>query len=332
MSLIDIIVGVKNEEMYIKKCIKSLQSQNINDIGIIVVDGLSDDNTREIVEELMKEDKRIKLLINENEIISSGRNIGLKDSKAEFITYIDGHTFVESDWLEILYNSFRKYEKSCKLGCVGSTYAIPEDERDLGTVINFCFNTFFGGFGTSVTQDKEIKRVDTVAFGIYKRSILTELDITYDKEMTHCEDTDFNYKLLKEDYILLKHPKALVYQYKRRNLKEFTKQMYNYGAGRSKLLKKYHRSIKLSVMIPAFFVIYLCILIIVSLIYLIKTLNIQFLLILLIPAIFYLLINTIYTVMCMIKIKEIKAAVAFLVFPLEHIAYGIGFIKNFFKS
>ncbi|WP_414468852.1 glycosyltransferase [Methanobacterium sp. ACI-7] len=328
MTLIDIIVGVKNEEKYIKKCITSLQGQSISDIGIIVIDGLSSDRTREIVKDLMKKDKRIKLLTNENEIISSARNIGLKASNADFIAYIDGHTYVGHDWLKILYNAFLKYEYSCKLGCVGSTYAVPEDESNFGKVIDFCFKTLFGGFGTSVTEDKDIKIVDTVAFGIYRRSVLNEFGITYDEQMTHCEDTDFNYKLLKKEHILLKHPNALVYQYKRSNLKDFSKQMYNYGMGRARLFKKYHLSIKVFVLIPAFFVLYLILLIIFSLFYLLKIISGQILLITFIPAIIYLVVNTLYTLICIEKIKNIKAIIAFLIFPVEHIAYGMGFIKN----
>ena len=52
MSLIDIIVGVKNEEKHIKRCINSLQNQSIFDINIIVVDGGSDDRTPGIVRKI----------------------------------------------------------------------------------------------------------------------------------------------------------------------------------------------------------------------------------------------------------------------------------------
>jgi glycosyltransferase involved in cell wall biosynthesis len=99
MAIIDIIVGVKNEEEHIERCIKSLQKQTIQDINIVVVDGLSDDKTPEIVRELMTLDPRIVLLSNDKEKISSGRNIGLDFSKSEYVAYLDGHTYVQEDWL-----------------------------------------------------------------------------------------------------------------------------------------------------------------------------------------------------------------------------------------
>lgn len=331
MSLIDIIVGVKNEEKHIEKCINSLKKQTMDDIKIIVVDGLSDDKTRDIVEKLMKNDNRIQLLSNEKEIISSGRNIGLKASNADFIAYIDGHTYVREDWLEILYNTYLENEKKCKLGCVGSTYAIPEDERIFGKVIDFSFKTLFGGFGTSYTKDNEIRKVDTVAFALYKRSILDSAGVSYDEEMTHCEDTDFNYKLLKKGYILLKHPKALVYQYKRRNLRDFFRQMFNYGAGRAKFIKKYPESMKMFILVPSILVVYFLFLIIGIILYLIKIISSELMFLIFIPGILYLMVNVFYTLMSIIKFNDMKAAATFLVFPVEHIAYGTGFLRNYIK-
>ena len=68
--------------------------------------------------------------------------------------------------------------------------------------------------------------------------------------MTQCEDTDFNHQLIKKDYILLKHPQAIVYQYRRKNLLEFSKQMIDYGKGRSKLAKKYKETLSPHHLIP----------------------------------------------------------------------------------
>ncbi|MEN6592656.1 MAG: glycosyltransferase, partial [Methanobacterium sp.] len=155
MAVIDIIVGVKNEEEYIERCIRSLLKQTIQDINILAVDGLSDDKTREIVQRLMDEDGRIQLFENEKETISTGRNIGLNASTADYIAYLDGHAFVDEDWLEILYTSFKELEGKYRLGGIGSTYASPEDDTPFGKTVAYCVQTSFGGLGTSFTEEKE---------------------------------------------------------------------------------------------------------------------------------------------------------------------------------
>jgi len=244
MAIIDILVGVKNEEEHIERCIRSLMNQTIRDINILVVDGMSEDRTRDIVSNLMDEDPRIKLLINEGETISSGRNIGLNASTSEYVAYLDGHAYVDEDWLKTLYSSYKECEKKYPLGGIGSTYASPEDDSPFGKTVAYCVQTMFGGLGTSFTEEEEIHPVDTVAFALYKRSTLLDEGIIYDERMTHCEDTDFNHQLVNKGYVLLKHPEAKVYQYRRKNLREFFMQMYKYGEGRYKLANKYRETLK----------------------------------------------------------------------------------------
>ena len=143
MSLIDIIVGVKNEEKYINRCISSLQNQTISDINILVVDGCSDDRTPEIVKKISKTDDRVQLLKNPDEVISSGRNIGLEASDAEYVAYLDGHCYVNEDWLEILYKNFLAHQKKCNLAGVGSTYSSPPDDSSFAKAVAYALQTIF---------------------------------------------------------------------------------------------------------------------------------------------------------------------------------------------
>ena len=328
MAIIDIIVGVKNEEKYIDRCIKSLMKQTIQNINIIVVDGLSNDKTPEIVRKLMDEDSRIKLLTNEKEKISSSRNIGLNYSKSEYVAYLDGHTFVRDDWLEKLYSSFKELEGKCRLAGIGSTYASPSDDTYFGKTVAYCVQTIFGGLGTSFTQEKNIHKVDTVAFALYKRSVLEEEEIKYDEKMTHCEDTDFNYQLIKEGYVLLKHPEALVYQYRRKNIAQFFMQMFKYGEGRYKLVKKYHETLAYYHLIPVFAIIYLLFAFISLILFLINQINNNTFIIIILPILIYLIIDMSYTILIMLKNHSFKHIQALLIFPAIHIGYGIGFLKG----
>ncbi len=328
MSLIDIVVGVKNEEEYIKRCINSLQNQTISDINIMVVDGCSDDKTPEIIRKIMKKDKRVKLFENPDEIISCARNIGLEASNAEYVAYLDGHCYVDEDWLETLYETFLDHEKNYQLAGVGSTYSSPPDDSSFGKSVAYALQTLFGGFGTAFTADDTLVKVDTVAFALYKRSILVQGQISYDENMTQCEDTDFNHQLIKKGYILLKHPKANVYQYRRKNLSQFTQQMINYGEGRCKLAIKYRETLRPHHLIPTLIVIYLIILLIMLILFLMNTINIYQYLLTAIPFIIYLIINLIFTVRIIVGRRSLEHVYTFLIFPAVHVGYGIGFLKG----
>lgn len=328
MSLIDIIVGVKNEEKYIKRCINSLQDQTISDINIIVIDGESDDKTAEIVKKISKTDKRVQLLENPDGVISSARNIGLEVSEAEYVAYLDGHCYVNEDWLEILYNTFLSHEKKCDLAGVGSTYSSPPDDSSFGKSVAYALQTFFGGFGTAFTADNEIVNVDTVAFALYKRSLLEKEQITYDEKMTQCEDTDFNHQLIKKGYLLLKHPKASVYQYRRKNLGQFTRQMIDYGKGRSKLAIKYKETLRLHHLIPVFMVFYLFFILLAIFLFLFNTINSYTFSLITLPLLIYFSIDLIYALTIIIRHKSLKHIYTILIFPAVHVGYGIGFLEG----
>ncbi len=328
MSMIDIIIGVRNEEKHLERCLNSLQNQTITDIQILVIDGRSSDRTRDIVQEKMKEDPRIKLFDNPQIIISSARNIGIKASKAEYIAYLDGHCYVNNDWLEKLLETYQTYEKKCKVGGVGSTYASPDDDTSYGKVVASVLRTPLGGMGTAYSSDKKIEIVESVAFAIYKRSMLEKDEILYDESMTQCEDADFNYKLVKNGYVLLKDPNALVYQYRRPNTSQFFRQMLKYGEGRCNFAFKYRETLNLFHLIPPIFVIYLLITILSFLIFLIYPGNFVLFIITLIPLLIYVLTDIIYTLSIIIQHNSLKGAYATIIFPAIHIGYGIGFLKR----
>lgn len=80
MTKIDVIIGVRNEEKHLERCLTSLQNQNLSDIQILLLMG--DLMTGHVILFRKNEKRsRIKLFDNPQMIISSARNIGIKASK-----------------------------------------------------------------------------------------------------------------------------------------------------------------------------------------------------------------------------------------------------------
>ena len=82
---ISIIITVYNQESYINSIYNCIQNQSLKDIEIIFVDDASVDDSFEQINELMKEDKRIKYIKN---IINKGqfysRYLGIQNAKGEY--------------------------------------------------------------------------------------------------------------------------------------------------------------------------------------------------------------------------------------------------------
>ena len=106
---ISVVIPVFNSSKSIKPTIRSIQNINMPDIEIILVDDYSLDNTVHIIQELQKEDVRIKLIKNEkNKGTLFSRSIGALSSKGEYIMSIDQDDFFINNILKKSYKEAKK--------------------------------------------------------------------------------------------------------------------------------------------------------------------------------------------------------------------------------
>lgn len=106
MPKVSVIIPIYNVEKYLKKCLDSVINQTLKDIEIICINDCSSDNCENIILEYAKKDSRIKIINNEkNSGVGFSRNIGIKESVGEYISFIDADDFVSLDYIEILYNT-----------------------------------------------------------------------------------------------------------------------------------------------------------------------------------------------------------------------------------
>ena len=95
-----------NREQYIKSTIRSIQNQNFSDIQIIIVDDFSTDNSSKYVKEYQKQDPRIVILENkENMGTLYSKSIGVLFSKGQYIHSLDSDDmFCNPNYLSLSYN------------------------------------------------------------------------------------------------------------------------------------------------------------------------------------------------------------------------------------
>lgn len=92
---LSIVIPVYNTEIFIRKCLDSLCSQQVDSdrYEIIIVNDGTKDNSISIVKEFVEKYSNIKLIEQENQGLSVARNTGLKASKGKFVWYFDS-----DDW------------------------------------------------------------------------------------------------------------------------------------------------------------------------------------------------------------------------------------------
>lgn len=109
-DLISVIVPIYNVEKYLKRCVDSIINQTYKNLEIILVDDGSPDNCPKICDEYKKKDNRIKVIHKKNGGLSDARNVAIDIAQGQYLTFIDSDDYVESNYVEILYDTLKKYQ------------------------------------------------------------------------------------------------------------------------------------------------------------------------------------------------------------------------------
>jgi len=111
-----IIIPTYNRADLLLETIRSVQHQTFEDWECIVVDDGSTDNTKSIIEDLIKKDSRIKYVYQENAERSAARNNGIRNSSGEYICFLDSDDHFLSNHLQELKNVIETIEdKTCMI-------------------------------------------------------------------------------------------------------------------------------------------------------------------------------------------------------------------------
>ena len=99
--MISVIMSVYNADKYLRESIESILNQTFTNFEFIIINDASTDNSLKIIEEYKKKDKRIILISNENNAgLASSLNLGIKQSKYDFIARMDADDISEPERLE----------------------------------------------------------------------------------------------------------------------------------------------------------------------------------------------------------------------------------------
>ena len=98
--LVSVLVPICNVERYLRKCLKFLVRQTLEDIEIICIDDGSTDASPQIIAEYAENDARIKVITKPNSGYGDSMNKGLELAQGEYIAIVESDDFIDEDGLE----------------------------------------------------------------------------------------------------------------------------------------------------------------------------------------------------------------------------------------
>ena len=100
--LFSVLVPVYNEETFLKECVESILSQDMNDFEIVLVDDGSSDKSPEICDLYAKDNPNIKVIHKKNEGLFLARKTGIENATGRYLLFLDSDDTFRSDTLSLL--------------------------------------------------------------------------------------------------------------------------------------------------------------------------------------------------------------------------------------
>jgi len=252
--LVSIVLPCRNEARYIERCIVSLQASTYpkDRIEIIVVDGMSDDGTRQLLMRAAAHDSRIVLIENPKLTAPAAMNLGIARAAGAVIMRADAHCEYAPDYIPTLVTALDEHGAD-NVG--GITKVVPGADTDVAQAIAIALshpaavgNSYFR-IGASAPR-----WVDTVPFGCWKRETFQRIGL-FDESLPRNQDDELNMRLRGKGGRILLLPNVVTTYFGRSTLGQLARMFWQYGYYKPLTAMRAGRGLKVRQYVPSVFVL-----------------------------------------------------------------------------
>lgn len=251
--MVTVVMPVRNESEYIERALGAVLAQDYpaEHLQILVVDGRSDDDTRERARRLATTHGReVTIVDNPGRIAPCALNAGLRDARGEIIVRVDGHCEIGPEYVSngVAHLENPAHHDVAGVGGVLDTVGETGTARAIAVAMSSRLGVGGSAFRTS-DPDAPVREVDTVAFPAYRRATLEQAG-PFDEELVRNQDDEYNYRLRKAGYRILLVPDMPVRYFSRATLSSLFRQYRQYGFWKVRVLQKHPRQMSLRQFAP----------------------------------------------------------------------------------
>ena len=314
LPTVSIIIPMFNEVGFIENCLAAFTKQDypISKYRIIVVDGNSNDGSKKIVRNFIKNHASIVLLENKKRLTPISFNIGIKYANTEVVGIFSAHSVPSLNYISTAVDILIETKADCVGGPmkdVSSTF--------VGKAIAHATSTPFGVGNSVFHYSDKPGYVNTVYQGFFYKRLFDEIGY-FDEDLIRNQDDEMSYRIQKFGGKIYYDPNIKSVYHSRSNLKKLFIQYFQYGVFKPLVFFKTNHGMQVHHFIPTTFVFCLFCFLLFPQIALFK-----------IPIISYLMICLYFSLFS--KIPLLSKLFSLIVYPLIHIGYGMGFIAGLFK-
>lgn len=242
--LVSILIPCRNEAQFIGQCLDSILANDFpNDqLEIMILDGMSEDGTRQIVEGYARNHPFLRLVDNQSRTTPAALNLGICLAKASIVMRMDAHARYDKRYISRCVEALGRY----KADNVGGIWKIvPRTKTLFGQAVAQALAHPFGVGNAQYRYaegDEQPQWVDTVPYfcmrkwklgevGLFNESLVRGEDMEFqmrlsqvrmfNEKLTRGQDMEFSLRLKKAGGRTLLLPSVVSYYYARSDVRSF---------------------------------------------------------------------------------------------------------------
>lgn len=229
MMTVSLCVVAYNEEQFLPNLLRDLLAQTYPHrlIEIVLIDGLSSDNTKQIMKDFSKKSTSfysVQVLDNPDRVQSAGWNIAIDKAKSDVIIRIDAHTHIPSTFVA---KNMALQEKGEYI-TGGIRPCLIDNPTPWKETLLEIENSMFGSSISKGRKNTKSCYVKSMFHAAYRREVFEKVG-NFNPSLLRTEDNEMHYRIRQAGYKLYCDPDIVSYQYARSDFKKMVKQKYGNG-------------------------------------------------------------------------------------------------------
>ena len=234
---VSVVVPCRNEIGHIRAFLDSVFRQKLGGIEmeVLVADGMSNDGTRQVLDEFESRFASLRVLDNPEQIVSTALNRSIREAKGEIVICMIVHTIYAPDYVRSCVDVLRETDADN----VGGP-ALTRADGYKAQAIAHAFHTRFASGGARFRDPRYEGAVDTVPYGCWRKSTLVRLG-AFDEKLVRAEDFEMNVRIVSSGGKVWQSPKITSWYWPRASLSRLFWQYFQYGFWKSAVTRKHHK-------------------------------------------------------------------------------------------
>lgn len=250
---VSVVVPCRNEVAHIRCMLDSVLANEYprDRLEILIVDGMSDDGTRAVLAEYAARHPLIRLIDNPQRTTPHALNLGIARARGTIIMRMDAHAHFPPNYIPDLV-AWLEQSGADNVGgaCVTLPARATATARAIAAALAHPFGVGNARFRLGTTKPRE---VDTVPFGCFRRDVFERVGL-FDESLVRNQDDEFNFRLLRAGGRVVLVPGVISTYYARASLGKLWRMFFQYGYFKPLVARKVGAVMTVRQLVPPLFV------------------------------------------------------------------------------